>query len=172
MWVKHCIRGIYDYYYNLETGQGTWEEPEGFEPTAGQLSKEDIQVLLYIYHSTRRLKLPIINLIRVQWTMTVLLLGLTGFVFPLCQNVVSCVTAEYNRKQLWLANESFIIQLQARGRGYLVRKKHTERMEYLRQQEPSVVKIQVWLLKEHELIYWLSRHMNFINRSRLHRVAL
>ncbi|XP_037537000.1 ras GTPase-activating-like protein IQGAP2 [Nematolebias whitei] len=101
VWVKHCIKDMYDYYYNLETGQGTWEEPEGFEPSAGQLSKEDIQ------------------------------------------NVVSCVTAEYNRKQLWLANESFIIQLQARVRGYLVRKKHTERMEYLRQQEPSVVKIQV-----------------------------
>uniref|UniRef100_A0A3Q3FTN9 IQ motif containing GTPase activating protein 2 n=1 Tax=Kryptolebias marmoratus TaxID=37003 RepID=A0A3Q3FTN9_KRYMA len=101
VWVKHCIKGRYDYYYNLETGEGTWEEPEGFEHSAGQLSKEDIQ------------------------------------------NVVSCVTAEYNREQLWLANESFIIQLQARVRGYLVRKKHTERMEYLRQQEPSAVKLQI-----------------------------
>uniref|UniRef100_A0A3Q1FTV3 IQ motif containing GTPase activating protein 2 n=1 Tax=Acanthochromis polyacanthus TaxID=80966 RepID=A0A3Q1FTV3_9TELE len=62
----------------------------------------------------------------------------------LVQNiVVSCVTAEYNRQQLWLANESFITQLQARIRGYLVRKKHAERMEYLRQQEPHVVTLQV-----------------------------
>uniref|UniRef100_A0AAQ5Z6Q3 IQ motif containing GTPase activating protein 2 n=1 Tax=Amphiprion ocellaris TaxID=80972 RepID=A0AAQ5Z6Q3_AMPOC len=94
LWVKHCIKDRYDYYYNLETGQGTWEEPEAFEHNNGQLSKEEIQ------------------------------------------NIVSCVTAEYNRGQLWLANESFITQLQARIRGYLVRKKHAERMEYLRQQEP------------------------------------
>uniref|UniRef100_A0A4W6G8M2 IQ motif containing GTPase activating protein 2 n=1 Tax=Lates calcarifer TaxID=8187 RepID=A0A4W6G8M2_LATCA len=60
--------------------------------------------------------------------------------FP--QTVVSSVTAEYNREQLWLANESFVTQLQARIRGYLVRKRHAQRMEYLRQQEPHVVKLQ------------------------------
>uniref|UniRef100_A0A665V6I2 IQ motif containing GTPase activating protein 2 n=1 Tax=Echeneis naucrates TaxID=173247 RepID=A0A665V6I2_ECHNA len=91
----------YDYYYNLETGQGTWEQPEGFEHSCGQLSKEEIQ------------------------------------------SVISSVTAEYNREQLWLANEAFVTQLQARIRGYLVRKKHTQRMEYLHQQEPHVVKLQV-----------------------------
>uniref|UniRef100_A0A4W6G8M7 IQ motif containing GTPase activating protein 2 n=1 Tax=Lates calcarifer TaxID=8187 RepID=A0A4W6G8M7_LATCA len=100
VWVKHCIKDRYDYYYNLETGQGTWEEPEGFEHNPGQLSKEEIQT------------------------------------------VVSSVTAEYNREQLWLANESFVTQLQARIRGYLVRKRHAQRMEYLRQQEPHVVKLQ------------------------------
>uniref|UniRef100_A0A8D3D8M4 IQ motif containing GTPase activating protein 2 n=1 Tax=Scophthalmus maximus TaxID=52904 RepID=A0A8D3D8M4_SCOMX len=94
-WVKHCIKDRYDYYYNLETGQGTWEEPERFEHNGGQLSKEEVQT------------------------------------------AISCVTAEYNREQLWLANESFVTQLQARVRGYLVRKKHAQRMEYLRQQEPN-----------------------------------
>ncbi|XP_034728381.1 ras GTPase-activating-like protein IQGAP2 isoform X2 [Etheostoma cragini] len=100
VWVKHNIKDRYDYYYNLETGQGTWEEPEGFEHKGGQLSKDEIQ------------------------------------------SVVSCLTAEYNREQLWMANESMVTQLQARIRGYLVRKKHTQRMEYLRQQEPHVVKLQ------------------------------
>uniref|UniRef100_A0A665VI22 IQ motif containing GTPase activating protein 2 n=1 Tax=Echeneis naucrates TaxID=173247 RepID=A0A665VI22_ECHNA len=101
VWVKHCFKDRYDYYYNLETGQGTWEQPEGFEHSCGQLSKEEIQ------------------------------------------SVISSVTAEYNREQLWLANEAFVTQLQARIRGYLVRKKHTQRMEYLHQQEPHVVKLQV-----------------------------
>ncbi|KAI4820562.1 hypothetical protein KUCAC02_028535 [Chaenocephalus aceratus] len=100
VWVKHCINDRYDYYYNLETGQGTWEEPEGFLHHAGQLSKEEIQ------------------------------------------GVVSSLTAEYNREQLWMANESMVTQLQARVRGYLVRRKHARRMEYLRQQEPHVVKLQ------------------------------
>uniref|UniRef100_A0A671TSY5 IQ motif containing GTPase activating protein 2 n=1 Tax=Sparus aurata TaxID=8175 RepID=A0A671TSY5_SPAAU len=102
VWVKHCVKDRYDYYYNLETGQGTWEEPEGFEHNGAHLSKEEIQ------------------------------------------DVVSCVTAEYNREQLWLANESLVTQLQARIRGYLVRKKHAQRMEYLHQQEPHVVKLQVF----------------------------
>ncbi|XP_014848382.1 PREDICTED: ras GTPase-activating-like protein IQGAP2 [Poecilia mexicana] len=100
VWVKHSIKDRYDYFYNLETGQGSWEEPEGFEQKADQLSKEEIQ------------------------------------------SVVNSVTAEYNREQLWLANESFVIQLQARIRGHLARKKYLQRMEYLRQQEPHVVKIQ------------------------------
>ncbi|KAM4578822.1 ras GTPase-activating-like protein IQGAP2 isoform 1-T1 [Fundulus diaphanus] len=100
VWVKHSIKDRYDYFYSLETGQGSWEEPEGFDQKAAQLSKEEIQ------------------------------------------NVVNCVTAEYNREQLWLANEWFVTQLQARIRGYLVRKKHSQRMEYLHQQEPQVVKLQ------------------------------
>lgn len=58
------------------------------------------------------------------------------------QNVLSSVTAEYNREQLWLANEPFIIQLQALIRGYLVRRAHQDRLEYLRKQEPSVIKLQ------------------------------
>ncbi|KAF3695882.1 Ras GTPase-activating-like protein IQGAP1 p195 [Channa argus] len=102
VWVKHCIKDIYDYYYNLDTEQGTWEEPEGFEHNSGQLSKETIQ------------------------------------------SVISCVTAEYNREQLWLANESFVTQLQARIRGYLARKKYVQRLEYLHQQEPRVVKLQAY----------------------------
>ncbi len=51
VWVKHCIKDRYDYYYNLETGQGTWEEPEGFEHNDGQLSKEEIQVRPSVLHS-------------------------------------------------------------------------------------------------------------------------
>uniref|UniRef100_A0A8C5I8W0 IQ motif containing GTPase activating protein 2 n=1 Tax=Gouania willdenowi TaxID=441366 RepID=A0A8C5I8W0_GOUWI len=100
VWVKHSIKDRYDFYYNLETGHSTWEEPEGCERNCGHLSKEDIQ------------------------------------------GVVSSVTAEYNREQMWLANEFLVTQLQARIRGYLVRKKRAQRMEYLHQQEPHIVKLQ------------------------------
>ncbi|XP_008334865.1 ras GTPase-activating-like protein IQGAP2 isoform X2 [Cynoglossus semilaevis] len=100
VWVKHSVKDRYDFYYNLETGKGCWEEPAGFQHNDGQLSKEEIQAVL-----TR-------------------------------------LTADYNREQLWLANESFVTLLQANVRGYLVRKKHTKRMEYLQQQEPHVVKLQ------------------------------
>uniref|UniRef100_A0A3B4WMY9 IQ motif containing GTPase activating protein 2 n=1 Tax=Seriola lalandi dorsalis TaxID=1841481 RepID=A0A3B4WMY9_SERLL len=122
VWVKHCTKDRYDYYYNLKTGQGTWEEPEEFEHNGGQLSKEEIQT------------------------------------------VVSCVTAEYNREQLWLANESLVTQLQARIRGYLVRKKHAQRMEYLRQQEPHVVKLQAcW--KGHKQRKMYKDRMNLLQKN-------
>lgn len=59
------------------------------------------------------------------------------------QSVVSGVTTAYNREQLWLANESLITKLQARCRGYLVRKGLKERMEYLKSNEPAATNIQV-----------------------------
>uniref|UniRef100_A0A8C8EFG1 IQ motif containing GTPase activating protein 2 n=1 Tax=Otus sunia TaxID=257818 RepID=A0A8C8EFG1_9STRI len=52
------------------------------------------------------------------------------------------VTADYNREQLWLANENLIVELQARARGFLVRKNYQERKAYLQNQEPSAIKIQ------------------------------
>uniref|UniRef100_A0A8C9SZV2 IQ motif containing GTPase activating protein 2 n=1 Tax=Scleropages formosus TaxID=113540 RepID=A0A8C9SZV2_SCLFO len=58
------------------------------------------------------------------------------------QGIVGSVTAEYNREQLWLAHEPLIVQLQARVRGYLVRKAHNERLEYLQTQEPKVIRLQ------------------------------
>ncbi|XP_042176600.1 ras GTPase-activating-like protein IQGAP2 isoform X1 [Oncorhynchus tshawytscha] len=100
VWVKHRIKDSYDYYYNLEKREGTWEEPEDFTHNSTQLRREEIQ------------------------------------------SVVGGVTAEYNREQLWLANETLVTQLQARIRGYLVRRAHAQRLDYLLQQQPHVVRLQ------------------------------
>uniref|UniRef100_A0A8C8A155 IQ motif containing GTPase activating protein 2 n=1 Tax=Oryzias sinensis TaxID=183150 RepID=A0A8C8A155_9TELE len=122
LWVKHCIKDKYDFYYNLQTRQGTWEKPEEYKDSWSQLSKEEIQ------------------------------------------NVVNCVTAEYNREQLWLANESLVTQLQARIRGYLVRKKHSQRMEYLHLQEPYVVKLQAcWKGYKQRKVY--KERMNLLQKN-------
>uniref|UniRef100_A0A673H8Y1 Ras GTPase-activating-like protein IQGAP1 n=1 Tax=Sinocyclocheilus rhinocerous TaxID=307959 RepID=A0A673H8Y1_9TELE len=99
-WVKHKIKDKYDYFYNIESKEGTWLEPDHFVYDSSQLTTEDIQ------------------------------------------SVLSSVTAEYNREQLWLANEPLIIQLQALIRGYLVRRAHNVRLEYLRKQEPSIIRLQ------------------------------
>lgn len=100
-WVKHWVTGGHNYYYNLQTKEGTWVEPENFIQNNTQLNKDDIQ------------------------------------------GVVSGVTTAYNREQLWLANETLITKLQARCRGYLVRKGQKERMEFLKSQDPAVTCIQV-----------------------------
>lgn len=45
-WVKHKIKDKYDYFYNIESKEGTWVEPDHFVHDSSQLTKEDIQVCL------------------------------------------------------------------------------------------------------------------------------
>ena len=61
----------------------------------------------------------------------------------LLQSAVTKVTTAYDRQQLWKANVGFIIRLQARLRGFLVRQKFAEHSHFLRTWLPAVVKIQV-----------------------------
>ncbi|NWW23777.1 IQGA1 protein, partial [Falcunculus frontatus] len=58
------------------------------------------------------------------------------------QSTISGVTAAYNREQLWLANESLIMKLQACCRGYLVRQEFNSRMNFLKKQVPAITCIQ------------------------------
>ncbi|NXC15715.1 IQGA2 protein, partial [Corythaeola cristata] len=75
-WIKIIMKNMYNYYYNVETEEGTCVVPEGVPKTS------------------------------------------------------------------WLTGEE--IQLQARARGFLVRKIYQERKAYLRNQEPSAIKIQAF----------------------------
>lgn len=59
------------------------------------------------------------------------------------QSAVTRVTAAHDRQQLWKANISLVIQLQARLRGFLVRQAFAERSRFLRTWLPAVIKIQV-----------------------------
>ncbi|XP_035748697.1 ras GTPase-activating-like protein IQGAP2 isoform X2 [Egretta garzetta] len=101
-WIKLVMKNMYDYYYNVETEEGTCVAPEGVAPKTSWLTGEEIQ------------------------------------------SIVGQVTADYNREQLWLANENLIVQLQARARGFLVRKNYQERKAYLQNQEPSAIRIQAF----------------------------
>ncbi|KAM6186832.1 ras GTPase-activating-like protein IQGAP2 isoform 2-T2 [Sarcoramphus papa] len=101
-WIKLVMKNMYDYYYNVETEEGTCVAPEGVVPKTSWLTGEEIQ------------------------------------------SIVGQVTADYKREQLWLANENLIVQLQARARGFLVRKNYQERKAYLQNQEPSAIKIQAF----------------------------
>ncbi|XP_030918051.1 ras GTPase-activating-like protein IQGAP2 [Geospiza fortis] len=101
-WIKLVMKAMYDYYYNVETEEGTCVAPQGVVPKTSWLTAEEIQ------------------------------------------NIAGQVTADYNREQLWLANENLIVGLQARARGFLVRKNFQERKAYLQNQEPSAIKIQAF----------------------------
>ena len=45
-WMKHWVKGGHNYYYNTQTGEGTWLEPEDFLQNNTQLNKDEIQVRL------------------------------------------------------------------------------------------------------------------------------
>lgn len=59
------------------------------------------------------------------------------------QAAVTKVTAAHDRQQLWKASEGFIVRLQARLRGFLVRQKFSERSHFLRTHLPAAITIQV-----------------------------
>ncbi|XP_078531351.1 ras GTPase-activating-like protein IQGAP2 isoform X2 [Lissotriton helveticus] len=99
-WIKLKMKDKYDYYYNVETTEGTWLEPEGILLKNTWLTREEIQT------------------------------------------IVGQATASHDREQLWFANENLIVMLQARIRGYLIRKAYNERKAYLQKQEPSAIKLQ------------------------------
>uniref|UniRef100_A0A8C3NLM1 Uncharacterized protein n=1 Tax=Geospiza parvula TaxID=87175 RepID=A0A8C3NLM1_GEOPR len=111
----------YDYYYNVETEEGTCVAPQGVVPKTSWLTAEEIQ------------------------------------------NIAGQVTADYNREQLWLANENLIVGLQARARGFLVRKNFQERKAYLQNQEPSAIKIQVLRAYRNRLQYFKDHVSNFLS---------
>ncbi|XP_058516423.1 ras GTPase-activating-like protein IQGAP3 [Ochotona princeps] len=58
------------------------------------------------------------------------------------QSAITKVTAAYDRQQLWKANVGFVIRLQARLRGFLVRQKFAEHSHFLKTWLPAVIKIQ------------------------------
>ncbi|KAK7802586.1 hypothetical protein U0070_010670 [Myodes glareolus] len=58
------------------------------------------------------------------------------------QSVITKVSAARDRQLLWKANVGFVIQLQARLRGFLVRQKFAECSYFLRTLLPAIIKIQ------------------------------
>ncbi|KAM6229158.1 ras GTPase-activating-like protein IQGAP3 [Spheniscus humboldti] len=58
------------------------------------------------------------------------------------QSVVTRVTAMHDRECLWASNVTFVVRLQARLRGFLVRREFTARWHILREQRPAAIRIQ------------------------------
>ncbi|NWR39034.1 IQGA1 protein, partial [Tachuris rubrigastra] len=58
------------------------------------------------------------------------------------QSVITRVTAAHDRERLWAANTSFVVRLQARLRGFLVRQEFAARRHILWEQQPAAIRIQ------------------------------
>ncbi|KAB0394310.1 hypothetical protein E2I00_000120, partial [Balaenoptera physalus] len=134
LWVQHDMKDGTAYYFHLQTFQGTWERPPGCRLNTSHLTREEIQVGGPLQR--RGLmdgKFPAGEAPTNQDTKGSLLLP---------QLAVTKITAAHDRQQLWKANVGFIIRLQARLRGFLVRQKFAERSHFLRTWLPAIIKIQ------------------------------
>ncbi|NXN56751.1 IQGA3 protein, partial [Rynchops niger] len=58
------------------------------------------------------------------------------------QSVVTQVTAAHDRERLWASNVAFLVRLQARLRGWLVRREFAAQRHVLREQRPAAIRIQ------------------------------
>ncbi|XP_073466338.1 LOW QUALITY PROTEIN: ras GTPase-activating-like protein IQGAP3 [Aquarana catesbeiana] len=58
------------------------------------------------------------------------------------QSVITRVTSSFQREKQWQANTDIVVKLQARMRGYLIRKAFSERMHLLHRQVPAITLIQ------------------------------
>ncbi|KAM6039288.1 ras GTPase-activating-like protein IQGAP3 [Chlamydotis macqueenii] len=58
------------------------------------------------------------------------------------QSVVTRVTAAHDRERLWASSVPFVVRLQARLRGFLIRREFAARRQVLREQRPAAVRIQ------------------------------
>ncbi|NXG18109.1 IQGA3 protein, partial [Grallaria varia] len=58
------------------------------------------------------------------------------------QSVIARVTAAHDREHLWVSNAAFVVRLQARLRGFLVRRHLAARWHVLREQQPAAIRIQ------------------------------
>ncbi|NXF67219.1 IQGA3 protein, partial [Ciccaba nigrolineata] len=58
------------------------------------------------------------------------------------QSVVTRVTAAHDRERLWASNVAFVVRLQARLRGFLLRRELAARRHVLREQRPAALRIQ------------------------------
>ncbi|KAK2525054.1 Iqgap3 [Columba guinea] len=58
------------------------------------------------------------------------------------QSIITQVTAAHDRECLWASNVAFVVRLQARLRGFLVRRDFAARRHVLREQRPAATRIQ------------------------------
>lgn len=123
------------YYFHLQTFEGTWERPPGCRLNTSHLTREEIQVGRAPPREGPWVGEPLRDRLPPPGHHSLSLL--------LPQSAVTKVTAAHDRQQLWTANVGFVVQLQARLRGFLVRREFAERSLFLRTWLPAVTKIQV-----------------------------
>ncbi|XP_041074214.1 ras GTPase-activating-like protein IQGAP1 [Polyodon spathula] len=129
-WVKHWVKGGYDYYFNIRTREGSWEEPANFIENNTQLSREDIQTTISgVTSAYNREQLWLAN----ENLITELQARCRGY---LVRN------GQTERLNYLKRQGPAITSIQSHWRGYKQRKNYLNRKQYLKDHTEEVTKIQ------------------------------
>ncbi|KAJ8340322.1 hypothetical protein SKAU_G00349550 [Synaphobranchus kaupii] len=162
-WVKHWVKGGHNYYFNLNKGQGTWDEPESFLQNNTQLNKEDIQsVVSGVTSAYNREQLWLAN----ESLITKLQARCRGYLVRSGQEkrmnflkaqdpAVTCIQAHWrgykqrkafkNRKEFLNDHSEDAVKIQAMVRMHQARKKYKDRLNYFKDHMGDIVKIQAFI---------------------------
>ncbi|XP_058854839.1 ras GTPase-activating-like protein IQGAP1 isoform X1 [Acipenser ruthenus] len=129
-WVKHWVKGGYDYYFNIRTREGSWEEPANFIENNTQLGREDIQATISgVTSAYNREQLWLAN----ENLITELQARCRGY---LVRN------GQTERLNYLKRQGPAITSIQSHWRGYKQRKNYLNRKQYLKDHTEEVTKIQ------------------------------
>uniref|UniRef100_A0A3Q2CCY8 IQ motif containing GTPase activating protein 1 n=1 Tax=Cyprinodon variegatus TaxID=28743 RepID=A0A3Q2CCY8_CYPVA len=162
-WVKHWVKGGHNYYYNLQTKEGTWVEPESFVPNNTHINKEEIQgVVSGVTTAYNREQLWLAN----ETLITKLQARCRGYLvrnglkermnFLKSQDpAVTCIQAHWkgykqrkafqDRKQYLKDHTKEAVKIQSVVRMHQARKKYKDRLKYFQDHIDDVVKIQAFI---------------------------
>uniref|UniRef100_A0A8D2J9J4 IQ motif containing GTPase activating protein 3 n=1 Tax=Varanus komodoensis TaxID=61221 RepID=A0A8D2J9J4_VARKO len=132
-WVQHRLKHGMDYYFSLQTFEGTWEQPHPCAVSVAHLSREEIQSTITrvtASHDRQRLwesHAPVVARLQAQ---------MRGFL----------VRREFVARRLLLVQQALAARrIQACWRGYRQRKSYRERLRFLQKNTCAIVKIQAWV---------------------------
>ncbi|XP_030647761.1 ras GTPase-activating-like protein IQGAP2 isoform X2 [Chanos chanos] len=128
--VKHQVRDRYTFFYNLETQEGTWVEPEGFVHDSSQLTREEIQ--------------GVVGSLTAEYNREQLWLAHEPLIVHLQAMIRGYLVrrAHYSRLEFLKQQEPNVIKLQSFWKGYRQRKVYISRLKTLQSNVGAIVKIQ------------------------------
>ncbi|KAG9352305.1 hypothetical protein JZ751_020718 [Albula glossodonta] len=129
-WVQHWVKGGHNYFFNLKTGQGTWDEPGSFLPNNTQLNKEEIQ--------------SVVSGVTTAYNREQLWLANESLIAKLQARCRGYLVRTGMKKRMGFLKEQdpAITRIQAHWRGYKQRKNFKDRKQYLKDHSEDAVKIQ------------------------------
>uniref|UniRef100_A0A8C5RL87 IQ motif containing GTPase activating protein 3 n=1 Tax=Laticauda laticaudata TaxID=8630 RepID=A0A8C5RL87_LATLA len=145
LWVQHRLRDGSEYYFHLQSFEGSWEQPQPLALNTAHLSREEIQgaiTRVSATHDRQRLWQSRV------WLVVRLQARMRGFLF----------------RQYWAAQQQVtpVLCPQAAWRGHLQRRRYVDRTVYLQRNAAAAIKIQSWVRM------WLARK-RFLERLRYFR---
>ncbi|MEE6503311.1 hypothetical protein FKM82_004796 [Ascaphus truei] len=162
-WLQHWVKGGYNYYFNLHSNEGGWEEPQGFIQNNSHLSKDEIQSTISgVSAAYNREQLWLAN----ETMITKLQARCRGYLtrkkfasrmdFLKSQvPAVTCIQSHYRgqkrrkayKERLQYLNDhsAEAVKIQSYTRMYQARKRYRDRLQYFKDHIKDIVKLQAFI---------------------------